>query len=796
VMEVIGADQMSNSGDSDAAGALKRVTGLTVVGGKFIYVRGLGERYTSTTLNGAGLPSPDPTRRVVPLDLFPTGILGSVVIQKTYTPNMPGEFGGGTIELRTRGLPEEKFTKISVSLQGNTQTTFKDGLSYQGGDTDFLGIDDGSRAFPDTLNNLTQGGSGLLTGLTPEQVEAAGESLPRNYAVNTTTLPPDLGFKFIHGDRLEPYESNWGWGYLVSMQYKNQWQLREEQRTTYGLGSGSSLVALDETNLQITENEIDLSGMAYLALELGNDHVLESTTLLSRKTTNTVERKDAFLSENEITVRDTTLEWVERQLFLEQLHGKHIFPSWNELQMDWLATYSTADRDEPDTRFYRYEQRQDGLYAFSQEGQSNETSFEKLHDEARGINLDFRLPLYDLFPGDTTIKFGLLHERKDRDSSIARFRFLTDFSRNNIDPDDLVTDSPDQVLTPENIGPDGYQLRNTTLPTDNYTAAQSIDAQYLMGEVATEQFKWLLGARVESSSQEVTTFKLTDPDEQTVASLDTKDVLPAASVAWKMNNDMQLRLAYGRTVNRPDFKELSEAPYIDSESRYVVIGNPNLERALITHYDLRWEWYLTSFESVSVALFYKDFEQPIEQVIRLGAGGIRTFANADAATNQGVEFQGRVWLSRLMGKDYSRFYIDGNLSLINSEVQLGDAGAQQTNQNRPLQGQSPWIVNFTLGYENLVSRTKAALLFNMAGERITSVGVKGLPDGYEQPAPQLDAVYSTTFYQGIKGEKWKLKLRLKNILNPEIKTLRGDQVESLTQNGISFKASLQYKFAP
>lgn len=795
VVEVIGADQMSNSGDSDAAGALKRVTGLTVIGGKYVYVRGLGERYSSTTLNGAGLPSPDPTRRAVPLDLFPVGMLGSVAIHKTYSPDMPGEFGGGAVQLRTRGLPEEKFTNVSVSLQANTQTTGQEGLTYQGGGTDFLGIDDGTRGFPATLDRLTQGGAGILTGLTPAQVEAAGESLPRIYATQNLVLPPDLGFKFNRGDRFESYGNNWGWGYLVSLRYRNQWQQRDEQRSTFGLaGRGGKLTRLDEVNMKVTENEIDLGGMAHLSLELGDNNVLESTTLLSRKTSNTVEQQNVYFSENDITARDTTLEWVEQQLFLEQLHGKHVLPRFNDLQIDWLTSYSRATRDEPGTRFYRYELRSDGRYGFSEEGQSNETSFEYLEDKSTGLKLDFTLPIYELFSGSGTLKFGFLQENKDRDSSIARFRFLTDFSRNSINVNDLITDSPEQVLTPGNIGPDGYQLRNTTQPTDNYTAGQTVNAQYIMGEGDFGAFKGMFGARVESSNQQVTTFKLTNPNEKTVASLDTTDTLPAASLTWLMNDDMQLRLAFGRTVNRPDFKELSAAPYLDPETRRVVIGNPLLERAMITHYDLRWEWYLTRFESMSVALFYKDFEKPIERVIRLGAGGIRTFANADAATNYGLELQGRVWLSRFFGKAMSRFYIDSNLSLVESEVQLGNAGAQQTNQNRALQGQSPWVVNMTLGYENLVARTKASLLFNMAGERITSVGVKGLPDAYEQPVPQLDAVYSKTFYEGSRGDKWKLKLRLKNILNPKIETLRGNEVERVTQKGVSFKASLQYKF--
>ncbi len=794
VAEVMSADQMSNSGDSDAAGALKRVTGLTVVDGKFVYVRGLGDRYSSTTLNNASLPSPDPIRRVIPLDIFPTGVLGSIVIQKTYSPDMPGEFGGGSVQLRTRGLPEERIRKLSVSLGGNTRTTFQDGLSYEGGNTDFLGIDDGTREFPELLDQMTNGGRELLTGLTPEQVESAGESLSPIYATEPVTMPPNVGFKLNLGDRYEDYNGKWGWGYLFGLNYKNDWILRNEERTTYGLNGLGGLNPLDESTMQITTNEIDLGGILHLSLELGNNHTMESTTLLTRQTNDRVLFEEGFLSENSLTVRDTTLEWVENQLFMEQLRGNHSLPRLNDLMIDWQATYATASRDEPDTRFYRYEQREDGLFAFSDKGQSNETSFEELDDKSTQLGIDFTFPVYDLFGAQTDFKFGFNYLRKKRASAFSRFRFLTDFSRNNIRRDDLVTRSPEEILNAAFIGPDGYQLRNTTLPTDNYTAEQTVNAQYLMADTQLKRFKVMGGVRLERSRQEVTTFQLTNPDQATKADLDDTDILPALTLTWLLGGEQQLRMGVSRTVNRPDFKELSEAPYIDPDSRWTVIGNPRLERAIINHFDLRWEWYLTKFEGLSAALFYKDFDQPIEQVIRLGAGGIRSFANAESAVNYGLELQGRAWLSRFFGRKLSRYYVESNVSLIESKVKLGDAGAQQTNPNRALQGQAPWVVNFTLGYENLITTTKAALLFNMAGEFISSVGTKGLPDAYAQPAPLLDFVYSRNLYEGTRGNKLKLKFKAQNILDPTIEILRGDEVERSTRKGITLKTSLEYKF--
>jgi len=796
VVEVIGAAQMSNAGDSNAASALKRVTGLTLIDGKFIYVRGLGERYSSTMLNGSGMPSPDPTRKVVPLDLFPTGILESVVIQKTYSPDMPGDFAGGVVQLRTKSVPEEKVRKVSLTVGGNTQSTGQEGLGYEGGDTDYLGIDDGGRDMPAYLSQLTNGGSSLLTNLTDVQIEQAGESLPINYAVNPHTLGPDFSFKTNMANRNEQYDTDWGWGYNFALNISSKSRIREEQRANYGLNGSGGLTQFDSFTRQKTENEVDIGTMLNLGLELGNNQKLESTTLYVRKTTDTVLQDDGYLYENDFTVRDTTLEWVERELFNQQFNGEHILYQLNDMKINWRAAYSTATRTEPDTRFYRYELNEgSGLYEFSKAGQSNERTYEDLQDKASSYAVDFSFPIYEFFGRPATIKSGISYDQKDRDSSFVRFRFLTDWSVNSIDQSILSDQNPENILNADNIGPTGFELVNTTLPTDNYTAEQTLFAYYVMGDFElSETVKLMAGVRLEDSVQNVQTFKLTSPSEAQVAELDVSDQMPAVAMTWEVTDKQQIRLGYSQTVNRPDFKELSEAPYVDPETRDIVIGNPNLDRATISNYDLRWEYYQTKFEVFSIAAFHKVFENPIEKVVRLGAGGIDTFDNAVSATNTGIELQSRFWLSRLFdGVWANSFYLDSNLSLIESQVELGDTGAQLTNTTRPLQGQSPWVINIMLAYEDDVEETKAALLFNMFGERITSVGVSGLPDAYEEAVPILDFVYSTRLYYGSE-EKLSFKFKASNLLDPEYKVTRGDEIEKSYYKGISYNLGLTYKW--
>ncbi len=793
VAEVIGADQIANSGDSSAAGALKRVTGLSVVDGKYIYVRGLGERYSSTSLNGAGLPSPDPTRRVVPLDLIPAGVLESVIIQKTFSPDMPGEFGGGMVQLRTKGIPDEKKRKVSFSLGGNSRSTFRQGTGYQGGSLDFLGFDDGGRDIPPFITELTADGKKLFNTASLADQERAAESVPNNWNTESVMLKPDSSFKINAADRFESYDADWGWGYQFSMGYSNKSRYREEQQTKYDLDGSGGLIGADRNSIKRTKNEVDIGGMLALGLELSNEHVLASNTLVTRSSSNTVVLDEAYLSDNDNEVLDTTLEWVERQLITQQFTGRHEFVDLNDLRAEWVAAYSFSNRSEPFTRDYRYYKQADGGYLLSKTTDANEFSYQDLNDSNISLGTDFSMPIYDFFSFQANVKTGFAYELKNRNSKVVRYGFANDWSRSSLDPT-ILASTPEDIYVPDNIGNSAYFLSNRTSPTDNYVASQNILGTYVKSElVVTKNIKLMTGVRWESALQQISTFKLLSPDEKDTVSLSQTNLLPAFSATWKVKPDQQLRFATSQTVNRPDFKELSEAPYIDPETRDLVRGNKNLKPASITHVDLRWEWYLTRFETFAVASFYKQFDSPIERVIRLGGGGVNTFANVDSAKIYGLEMQGRFWLSRLFGRSVSRFYVESNMALINSRVNLGQSGAQQTTNNRPLQGQSPWLVNFTLAYENLVARTNASLLLNVAGKRITGVGVSGLPDSYQQPTPQLDFVFSREIYEGSE-DKLKVKFKIKNILDPEYVTLQNKNVTKRYRKGISASASIEYKW--
>ena len=381
---------------------------------------------------------------------------------------------------------------------------------------------------------------------------------------------------------------------------------------------------------------------------------------------------------------------------------------------------------------------------------------------------------------------------KKRDSYFRRFRFLTDFSRNNLRS--RLGQSPDLIFADELIAEDLWELRETTQPTDNYAAGHKLAAAYLMADLNLGMnWRWMLGARYEDSSQDVTTFELIDPTRRNVRELSEAALLPAMTITWLPGGgeSQQIRFGYSRTLNRPDLKELSAAPYMDPEERYTVVGNPDLMVASIDNLDLRWEYYFDNLSNIQVAFFHKRFQDPIERVIRLGAGGIRTFANAESAALKGVELQLRTALGPL-AEALRDFEFRLNAAFVDSRVNIGRAGAQQTSTERHLEGQSPWVANLQFSYDNPDLDLQAALLFNMAGERIVDVGTQGLPDSYEQPVARLDFNYR----QAVEflGLPLKLQVKIRNLLDDDYEVLRGRRTERLYTKGrsISFSVDLQF----
>jgi hypothetical protein len=804
VTDSVSAEEMRRRGDSSAAAALGRVTGLTVVGGKYVYVRGMGERYSATLLNGSSLPSPEPERRVVPLDLFPTSMLESVVIQKTFSPSMPAEFGGGAVQLRTRGIPEEPLFETKLSGRFTQGTTFQRGPLALPGAQDFFGVDDGGRAMPKALAEATEDQKLVLEskfkeGFSADELESLGESLgSERWKLGSTLAMPDMGASATAGGGVKVGENS-ELGALVGFNFTNAWERRSYEHRYLNTRDGE-LVLQNRYDFDDLTNTARLGAMGVLEAKLAGNHNLRSTTLLVRDTENMARRYTGSNDDFGANIRVSRVDWVERQLFLEQLAGEHRFPALGAAEFDWRASMSRASRDEPDRRDLIMEQSTtSGDWFLRTQGGGNGLLFSGLSDENMDGGVDLRLP-WGAREGEEDraggfggkVAVGGAFSQRAREVSTRRFSY--DVVGGGEGSTDFVYNAdPSQVFSDENIRADGLRIAETTLPTDNFTASAALAAQYVELDL---RFPWAMqmmtGVRREVSRQTVSSRDLfSDTVEPENTLLYRVDMLPAFTLTQGMLRDrvpgeLQVRGGYGRTLNRPDFRELSPAVYYDVVGGRETTGEPTLERAIIDNFDLRWEWYPSPSESLSFGAFYKQFQDPIESTVVASIASRQTYTNAAGATNAGLELDMRKTLGETGA--WQDLSLSGNAALIRSRVDLRGSGGTQTNNVRPLQGQSPYVVNLQLAYEPLDKPISAALLLNRSGKRILDVGAEGIPDEIEQARTRLDAVAG----MGL-GPRWRVDLNGRNLLNsPVVRTVGGQEVR-VVEEGWSVGAALGWQ---
>lgn len=788
VTDVLGAEQITKSGATHAAAALRRVTGITVVGGRYVYVRGLGERYASTLLNGATLPSPEPDRRVVPLDLFPAATLESVVIQKSYSPRMPGEFGGGTVQLRTRSYPRDLSASIKLSAGALTGTTFANGLSGSGGSLDWLGVDGGTRALPADVkaasqNNKLDVGDLFSGGLTPQQLQRLGRLLPNRWSTQRSKVWPAFSLTGTLGDSFQLGSHRAG--VLAALTYRNRPQVLRRKLAFTSVGRGGRLEVMNRYDWESLDDRITLGAILTGGIELAEGHDIKLTSIVDRITDDEARLYQGSNGDVGAVIRVARLQWVERMLAVEQLAGHHHWKGSLRPELSWRYTFSLAKRDEPDRLEMRYDQEPSPSreWLLSNRPEGNQRLFSALVEYDHDLRFDGALHTELWRP--TTFRGGGALVVKSRNVDTRRFRF------ERRGPDTLAELPPDQVFAADNITPQRFQLDETTRATDNYAAEQQLWAAYLLAETKLHPALTLkAGARLEGSRQFVRTFELFNPSGKEIrAELGTIDPLPSLAMTWRFAEKMLARASYGRTVSRPSFRELSPAPRVEVTGGWEVVGNPKLSRATIDNVDVRWEWYPDRGESISAGAFYKHFADPIEMTVQSGAQLFMSFQNARAAHNVGVELELRKSL-RFVHRWLRDVYVAANGALIYSRIALRNvAGSVQTSSERALQGQSPYVVNVQLGYDNADTATSGSLLYNVYGPRIAQVGALGAPDIYEQPFHRVDAV----FRQGLPGA-FAVTLKAKNLINPRMRFKQGSVLTDTFRRGRSFTVALSKTF--
>ncbi len=764
ISDTVSAEDISRNPDSDAAGILERVTGISVVQDKYVFVRGLGERYSSAMLNGSLLPSTEPERKVVPFDLFPSSLINKISTLKSYSPDQPGDFSGGVVNIETIEFPAELTLKYSAGLSWDSNVLGNKFLSYHGSHLDWLGFGGGARQLPAAFpsGRVTRLSPVTGKGFTSEQLQELGRSLKNQWTPGATDAAPNFSQTIMGGGSYKNL------GTVFSLTYGHKYSHQLEEVNSYQ-ALGNTLIPWNLfTNDKNTKN-VKLGFVGNVAYKLGTNHKLQVKNFFSRDASDEVRYLSGYSEGNSADEQDTRLRYSEETIFTSQVSGEHFMKRLFGTLLEWRLAYSRAERDEPDMRevIYRSERGKDD-FSFSSQGQSGFRQFtgqaDVIYEPAVDVSRSWVF-------GHTiaTLKGGWLRHDRRRDFSSRRFVFVP-FGR----PVDFRL-TPEQIFDYGNIGPDSIELREITRSTDSYDAEHVINAGYGLADVAFAK-RWRVtgGVRFEDSAQHLITFDPFAPGlTSIVTDLNNRDFLPAVSVVYLINPGMNLRAGYSRTLNRPEFRELAPFQFTDISGRSTLYGNPDLRQSRIQNVDARWEWFRSPSELYAASVFWKRFEDPIERVMFYSADILTSFRNSDHASNRGIEVEMRKDLG-FIGGPLSGWSLYSNYSRIFSDVEIGNIpGIVLTSLRRPMQGQSKYLFNSVLEYADEKHGVDLRVLYNLVGPRISDVGATLLPDVYERSNHFLDLTVSKRFRA---LPRMQFKLGGQNLLNRAVTHYQGDQV--------------------
>ena len=790
VEDTISAQEIARSPDSNAGDAVKRVVSATIVDGKYVYIRGLGGRYSIALLNGVPLPSPDPDNPAVPLDLFPASLLANLTVVKSYSADLPGTFAGGALLIETNTYPENFELKLKLSGGYDSASTFKDMHTYAGGSTDWLGFDDGTRALPDSVpRDRPLTGQGSMT--TREENAAIARDFDNNWTVYDETARPNFSLSAQLGDTVRAGGKKVG--YLGSVQYGQKFQVRQFDNQRARLDN-DVIVGRDPADITRGEQTVSWGALGNVGVEMNANHSLSLLTLFSRAADDR-----AFLDEGNVDNTDyqkSRLQYSVRQLSFTQLAGSHRFPGAGALELRWQANYALTSRDEPDTRdmFYQFTPADDGsgnlVRYFIETPLSGERQYNELSDVSGGGGVDFTLPF-----DNGSFKLGATAQDSTRNSDARRIGYKSAPNASG----QAKALGPDEIFDPSRMGTD-WLLTERTQADDGYEASRLITSVYAIGDYKIiEPLRLILGVRFEHGEQSLAAGSsiLTATMDDAVDRSDD-DWLPSAAVVYSLTSKMNLRASGSRTLARPQFRELAPFDYYDFTRRRSITGNPHLENTTIDNGDVRWEYFPAERAVFAASAFYKHFTNPIELVTinpsndgKFLNTGHSIDPNAPVADNDGAVVMGIELEARgnygLISEALKEFRSAANLTLIDSEVDFGENKGSQTSAKRPLQGQSRYIFNVDLGWLSTDQRFEVTVLYNVFGRRLAEVGISGMPDVYEDSFHRVDFSASAKLPQELK-----LKIGGTNLFDQDVVVMQGPIVIQTYSPGVALTASLEW----
>ncbi|WP_422344617.1 TonB-dependent receptor domain-containing protein [Parasphingorhabdus sp.] len=807
VVSVLGEEEIARAADGDIAGSLQRVTGLSVVGGRFVFVRGLGERYSLALLNGLPLPSPEPLRRVVPLDLFPTSVIASTVVQKSYSVNFPGEFGGGVINLTTKATPEEPFLKFNFGISGDTETTGNLGYTYDGSDLDILGYDSGVRSIPNGLQQAINQNVPISVGnnfssLDLQNFAASLNNAETSLIQRNNDIPANFSAEVTGGTTVDVGDAFVG--IIATAGFENSWRTRGGvQQTSQGIvniDGTPGLLPDQDFNFLTTENRIIVNGLLALSAEI-DEHKFRFTNLYIHDTVKDASIKqgiDAINVDEETLLNQSRTSWFERQLFTTQFVGELKF---DELSVDLRGSYANSKRDAPyqRTSSYAFDRliANDFVNDLTSPGESARIRFSNLNDDVYGAGLDIGYETNIGVPINFTA--GYSYYLNDRDAERRDFRFVPANGLDNPFDQQRI----DFLLSDFNIFTQEIELREVAAQTSvpAYTAELEIHGGY--GQVDAELADGLrlnVGVRYEDAQQEVLPITLTGGQATVATNLNNDYWLPAGTLTWNFADDMQFRLAASKTVARPQFRELAPQQFLDLETDRTFIGNPLLQDSELINLEGRFEYYIGRGERITVAGFYKDIDNPIENVAFVQGGGtlFTGFSNAPQAQLYGVElelvkyfplydFGGTFFEDRRLILAANYTYTESEIKVVDGDTAINPVTLQPTgalnlfDDGDRLTGQSRHVANLQFGLEKEEGLSQQTFLVSYNSPRVTARGPQDQPDLIERTGWQLDFVMREALE--IAGQEFELKFEARNILGTDYRESQTLNNSTIINNG-------------
>ena len=788
VNDGISSQELSRTNASNAGDAVKQITGASIEGGKYMVVRGLGDRYSITQLNGVTLPSTDPYRNSASLDLIPSFMLDNIVTSKTFSPDMPGSFSGGNMNIKTKSFPEKFFVNFGTSVSYNTVSHLKDNFLVREGGLNELPEELKNTELRESIGDWFQANRDFKNGdpTSAENVDQYATELNSSFLPNTITSPIDYGVNFSIGDKLKIKDKN-PFGYVFGLKYKKSYSFYDQGTNNRWNATGNKTLQRNyefnpayggDSKGEIGDN---LGAFVNLTYQLAKNHEISVSSLYNNDVNSTARVQEGIRDEvgtsNLYQARSVGLQ--NRSVINGQLRGNHYFPGAHDLKMEWVAGITSSNQTEPDLRLFS---NHTSFYFAPDANEEDKKAyidisgygfpshfFRELHDKQYDAKVDFELPI--TVKKGNKLKFGGLYSSKQRDFFEYRFKVrqgsaATPWDANNPDWDAFFSNDNFGIdyTDPNSPKARNYYI-NDSKERNIYSGEENIAAGY--GMIVYQLFadlKVITGARVE-----MTDISVYGVD---TGSINKVDVLPSLNLIYALSNKMNLRASASQTIARPNMREMAPFFTLEFLGGFLYSGNSGLDRTLIQNYDLRWEFYPRAGESVSLSAYYKKFTNPIVKVFVIeSANGEVTYDNLPEAHVLGGEFEFRKKLDKVSSK-LKNFEIAANLSYIYSQVDIRESELNAAREidpeyksTRPFQGQSPYLANANLFYVNDSLNLQASFTFNVFGPRLYEIGTVGNPDVYEQPRPLLNF----NIQKSLK-EKVNVSFSIGNILGARYKT--------------------------